>query len=111
LNAETPQTTPPSVLRTEGALWTGSITTVLFLVFGDGWTADLSSLLWYNALFLWLFAVMAWLAFGVVRHADALAILLGEPLGTIILTLSVISIEVVMIFFNDTAATEIYTLA
>ena len=40
---------------------------------------------------------MEWLAFGVVRHADALAILLGEPYGTIILTLSVVGIEVVMI--------------
>ncbi|MGI9590577.1 MAG: calcium:proton antiporter [Myxococcota bacterium] len=66
-------------------------------MFGDRWLADLSSLAWYNLLFFWLFAVMAWLAFGVVRHADALAIRLGEPYGTIILTLSVISIEVVMI--------------
>jgi Ca2+:H+ antiporter len=33
----------------------------------------------------------------VVRHADCLAIKLGEPSGTLILTLSAISIEVVMI--------------
>ena len=33
----------------------------------------------------------------VVRHADCLAIKLGEPYGTLILTLSAISIEVVMI--------------
>ena len=47
--------------------------------------------------FLWLFAVIVWSAISVVRHADCLAIKLGEPYGTLILTLSAISIEVVMI--------------
>ena len=47
--------------------------------------------------FLWLFAVIVWSAICVVRHADCLAIKLGEPYGTLILTLSAISIEVVMI--------------
>lgn len=47
--------------------------------------------------FLWLFAVILWSAASVVRHADSLAIALGEPYGTLILTLSAISIEVVMI--------------
>ena len=49
------------------------------------------------AVFLWLFAVILWSAICVVRHADCLAIKLGEPYGTLILTLSAISIEVVMI--------------
>jgi Ca2+:H+ antiporter len=40
---------------------------------------------------------MLWSAFAVVRHADLLAIKLGEPYGTLILTLSVISIEVITI--------------
>ena len=87
----------PNIIRTELALWAGIITTLLFLVFGDRWVPDLSNLLWYSLLFGWLFVVIAWLAFSVVRHADALAILLGEPYGTIILTLSVIVIEVAMI--------------
>src|SRR5437868_6308398 len=47
--------------------------------------------------FLWLFAVILWAAVCVARHADCLAIKLGEPYGTLILTLSAISIEVVMI--------------
>ncbi len=47
--------------------------------------------------FLWLFGVTLWSSFAVVRHADALAVLLGEPYGTLILTMSVIGIEVVMI--------------
>jgi Ca2+:H+ antiporter len=47
--------------------------------------------------FFWLFAIILWSAISVVRHADCLAITLGEPYGTVILTLSAISIEVVMI--------------
>ena len=47
--------------------------------------------------FIWLFVVIVWSAICVVRHADCLAIKLGEPYGTLILTLSAISIEVVMI--------------
>jgi Ca2+:H+ antiporter len=87
----------PGIGRSELPLWLGVATTLLFGAFGAGWLADLSNLVWYNLLFIWLFAVMMWLSFSVVRHADALAIKLGEPYGTIILTFSVISIEVVMI--------------
>ncbi len=87
----------PSVLRSELALWFGILTTVLLTVFGQAWLADLSNPLWYSFLFAWLFFIMLWLAFGVVRHADCLAIKLGEPYGTLILTVSVISIEVIMI--------------
>ena len=49
------------------------------------------------ALFLWLIAIIAWCAFGVVERADHLAELLGEPLGTLILTLSIVTIEVALI--------------
>ena len=47
--------------------------------------------------FLWLFAVILWSAVSVARHADCLAIKWGEPYGTLVLTLSAITIEVVMI--------------
>ncbi len=87
----------PSVFRSELALWVGALTTVFFTVFGDALFSDLSSPLMGSLLFLWLFPVMLWLAFAVVRHADGLAVLLGEPYGTLILTVSVISIEVIMI--------------
>ncbi len=83
--------------RSEMALWIGIITTLIFLFVGKGWLVDLSSPLKYGLLFLWLFLVMLWLSFGVVRHADCLAVILGEPYGTLILTLAVISIEVIMI--------------
>ena len=41
---------------------------------------------------------MLWLSFDVVRHADCLAVLLGEPFGKLIITISVISIGIIMIF-------------
>nr|WP_310622166.1 calcium:proton antiporter [Pseudovibrio sp. M1P-2-3] len=47
--------------------------------------------------FFWIFLAMMWSAFAVVRHADCLAVSLGEPYGTLILTLSVIGIEVSLI--------------
>jgi Ca2+:H+ antiporter len=73
------------------------LTVALFLLFGKRWLADLSSALWSALLFLWLFAIVLWCAFGVVREADHLAELLGEPLGTLVLTLAIVIIEVVLI--------------
>lgn len=87
----------PGVFRSEMPLWAGAATALLFLIYGDAWLAELSRGGWYLFLFSWLFVVMLWLAFNVVRHADSLAVKLGEPYGTLILTVSVISIEVVMI--------------
>ena len=72
-------------------------TTALFLMFGKGWLADLSNPLWFTLMLVWLFAVIMGAAFAVVHHAESLAIRLGEPLGTLVLTLSVIGIEVMMI--------------
>jgi Ca2+:H+ antiporter len=85
------------VLRADLGLIAGVITTVLFFTVGKEWLADLTSLTWLGLMFVWLFGVMIWCAFGVVRHADALAEILGEPYGTLILTLSVISIEVAIL--------------
>jgi Ca2+:H+ antiporter len=44
-------------------------------------------------LFLGIFAVMLWCVFAVTRHADFLAERLGEPYGTLVLTLSATVIE------------------
>lgn len=41
--------------------------------------------------------VVVWCAFGVVEQADHLAEILDEPLGTLILTLSIVIIEVALI--------------
>ena len=75
----------------------GAITALLFIVFGNSWLSDFSDLLKIAGIFIWLFVVILWLAFSVVRHAECLAVKLGEPYGTLILTVSVIGIEAVMI--------------
>ncbi|MGO4333958.1 calcium:proton antiporter [Labrys sp. KB_33_2] len=49
------------------------------------------------AVFLWLLAVIMWTAFGVVHEAEVLAHRLGEPYGTLILTLAIVIIEVALI--------------
>lgn len=49
------------------------------------------------AVLAFLFLAMMWCAFSVVRHAGGLATLLGEPYGTLILTLAVTGIEVALI--------------
>lgn len=95
--ADSDPKTRAGVLRDERWLWVGLGTALIFGSFGSRWLVDLADPLVYGLLFAWLFLSMAALAFGVVRHADSLAILLGEPYGTLILTLSVVSIEVVMI--------------
>ena len=84
-------------IRNELGLVVGIGTAVLWFFKGTIWVSDLSHPEWAAFLFLWLFISILWLAFGVVRHADALAIRLGEPYGTIVLTLAVIGIEVAMI--------------
>ena len=88
---------PPSLLRTEWTWLIVAATAVLFSLFGSQWTSNLSSFGEVAVIFAWLFGVILLAAFNVVRHAEALAVKLGEPLGTLILTLSVISIEVLMI--------------
>ena len=87
----------PSLLRTEWTWLIVAATAVLFSIFGSQWTSDFSGFGQVAVIFVWLFAVILLAAFNVVRHAEALAVKLGEPLGTLILTLSVISIEVLMI--------------
>jgi Ca2+:H+ antiporter len=48
-------------------------------------------------LFLWLFVTMVWSAFGAIKVADKLAEILGEPLGSLVLTLTIICLEGVLI--------------
>ena len=88
---------PPGIFGSEMGLWVGIIASVVFMLYGEELLGNLANITLYTSLFLCLFIVMLWLSFSVVRHADCLAIKLGEPYGTLILTLSVISIEVIMI--------------
>ena len=58
-----------------------------------------------------IFAVMLMAVFRVVHHAECLAAIFGEPLGTLILTLSVIGIEVALITAVMLTGDNVPTLA
>ena len=84
-------------LRREWALPLGLATTLAFLLFGKDWFANLAGPAWYGFLLAWLFAAIMVSAFAVVRHADALAERLGEPYGTLVLTVTMSGMEMMMI--------------
>lgn len=86
-----------SIIRSELPFIAGLATIVLLWTVGSGLLADLANPIVAPLVFLWIFTVMVWGAFSVVSHADALADLLGEPLGTLVLTLSIVGIEVSLI--------------
>jgi Ca2+:H+ antiporter len=72
--------------------WAGVVAVFL----AGGMLADLAPLP-EAVLFAALLVVILWSAFGVVAEADHLAELLHEPLGTLILTLAIVLIEVALI--------------
>jgi len=84
-------------MRREFPLLIGLGTAAIFFAAGSQLVELIAHPVALIGVFVWLFAVILWSAICVVRHADCLAIKLGEPYGTLILTLSAISIEVVMI--------------
>src|SRR3990167_10080509 len=84
-------------LLKESFLFVSYGTMLLFLLYSDAWLGGNPGVLLEGALLLWLFGVMLLSSFAVVRHAEVLAEELGEPCGTLILTLTVTGIEVIMI--------------
>ena len=87
----------PVLIRREWFLALSTTTCLVFFVFGDALWDRMSSGPFLAFLLLWLFVTVLGSAFAVVRHAEHLAELLGEPYGTLILTLSVTVIEVTSI--------------
>ena len=81
----------------ETPLILAAVSAVLMVVFGNALTSVDTAPVTLLLVFVWLFVVILAAAFGVVRHAEVLAHTYGEPFGTLILTLSVIGIEVIMI--------------
>lgn len=77
-------------------LTTAWLTVAAFLLAGKGMMAGASPMV-AGILFLWLLGVILWSAFGVVYEAEELAERLGEPFGTLVLTLSIVIIEVALI--------------
>ncbi|MGY6248315.1 calcium:proton antiporter [Bosea thiooxidans] len=69
----------------------------VFLFFGESLLGLLGSPLPSLLIFLWLLAIIIWASFGVVHEAEDLAERLGEPYGTLILTLSIVIIEVALV--------------
>jgi Ca2+:H+ antiporter len=84
-------------IRREWFLGVSLATVLAFLLHGQTLLGSLSEPLWLGLLFVWLFAAILGAALSVARHADRIAEILGEPYGTLVLTLSVTSIEVMSI--------------
>lgn len=87
----------PGLLRQEGFLVVSLATCAIFLSGGPFLLSSFEQPVKLAVVFVWLFGVILASALAVVRHADHLAALLGEPYGTLILTLSVTAIEVMSI--------------
>jgi Ca2+:H+ antiporter len=86
-----------TVIRAELCLFVGLGTASIFFGTGSRLVEIAAHPVGMIVVFLWLFAVILWSAVSVARHADCLAIKWGEPYGTLVLTLSAITIEVVMV--------------
>jgi len=84
-------------IRREFPLLIGLGTVAIFWGTGSRLVEIIAHPITLIVVFLWLFAVILWSAVSVARHADCLAIKWGEPYGTLVLTLSAITIEVVMV--------------
>jgi len=73
------------------------IVVVLFALWGNFLMGNGMTYATAVGIFVVLLVTIIGAAFGVVREADELAHKLGEPYGTLILTLSIVSIEVILI--------------
>ncbi len=85
-------------------------TVLAFFLFGSSWLTGFTPLFAFF-IFSWLLIAITFSALTVVHEAEELAHLLGEPLGTLILTLSIVIIEVALISAVMLSATEAPTLA
>jgi Ca2+:H+ antiporter len=83
--------------RAEWFLAASLLTCLVFALEARELHAYLSNPLVLTLVFCWLFGVILGSAMAVVRHAEHLAAILGEPYGTLILTLCVTFIEVMSI--------------
>ena len=79
-----------------------------FFIFDTG---QLANPWWAGFVLLLLFSVMMLSAFAVVRHAECLAEIFGEPYGTLILTFAITGIEVMMIAAVMLTGPEVSTTA
>ena len=85
------------IIREERFLGVAVATSLAFLLFGSVLHRDYSNPLYLALILTWLFFTILGSVLAVVRHADHLAERLGQPYGTLILTLSVTAIEAMSI--------------
>ena len=95
----------------EWPLALASGTLVLALVRGDWVAAALDQQLLLVAWLVFLCVVILAAAVAVARHADVLAYRLGEPFGTLLLTLAITGLEVAVVSFVMTTGEPKPTLA
>ena len=74
----------------------GAVSLLVLSTVGHAWL-EMTTIASATIIFVWLFVVILWGAIGVMHYAEQIAHSLGEPLGTLILTLSAILIEVALI--------------
>lgn len=74
-----------------------ALLTLIVLSFAGNSSAVRSSFLIEALLFAAVFIIIIFAAMGVVHHAELLALKFGEPYGTMILTLSAVTVEIIMI--------------
>ncbi|HUE41855.1 MAG TPA: ionic transporter y4hA [Chthoniobacterales bacterium] len=84
-------------LRFEYPFFVGLATAGVFLALGSEILENVAHPFVLVGVLVVLLGAVLWSAISAVHHADSLAVKCGEPYGTLILTLSVISIEVMMI--------------
>ena len=84
-------------MRAEWPLAITLATMALFSLFGEAWLTGRSGASWFFFVLAWLFVALLVSAFAVVRHAKALAVLLNEPFGTLVLTIAMSGMEMIMI--------------
>ena len=73
-------------LRDEWFLGFSGGTCLVFLLYGETLFARLPEPVWLALIFLWLFTAVLGSALSIVRHAEHLAMRLGEPYGTLLLS-------------------------
>ncbi len=85
---------PKKTMIRLGVVW---LVVIAFLLFGNSFLGDSINSVTAFVVFITLLITIVGAAFGVVKEADELSHKLGEPYGTLILTLSIVSIEVILI--------------
>ncbi len=84
-------------LKKEWFLVAGWGSSAIFWAWSDSLFRGMDNPVWLVGLFLFLFLVVLGCAVSVVRHAEHISERLGEPYGTLVLTLSITAIEVMSI--------------